>query len=601
MKAPSLLQRRGLGRGSLGAMASTPEPAPLPARASTPQGALVPQAQIVGTASLAAYPWLASFSLAPPHWRLWFVALGAVALWLLLSPPRVAWARRSISALAACGLLGTAFPQLLVIYARIVRDYLSMDYTILASLIHAASVNPASGPENLWFYPAPWTLLQLYLDPLTPLVNRVFDLTHDPFRLLAFHSLMTLAGPAAVWWLASRHVALQPFQFILPAALLMHPAVSTQMVSDYHESEVALGLLLLGTYWFFADRGRRGRGFVALLAGTLFKISYWPSWFMFGVLSAFRRQWRWTAAYGAAGVAALLVYEVLNAGGQKSPGLSPFLGGFGTTPLEILRNLVIHPQLWLPWVLQPSRWIFFLALLLPLGLCALVYPLAVVPVLPLVALSLLDASGIRTMVPLEYATEYLGYLVGGSLVGLAAASRLVRGMVLLALTLGTSISLAVPGQLTWLELQSPVTPELIWTNMTLPRARLSERGYFQDAAFSACAAADAPVLATSYHWMTYAREYPDQVWVDDAASAKLAGISEARWRSFETLAAPHAGDDRATLNHFPTMAEGYDVARYQQLLQRLPVHVLTPRGWDYWGGPRLADCAERFGYEASAG
>ena len=189
------------------------------------------------------------------------------------------------------GLGGLAFNQLLMVYAHIVSDLLGRDYHILASLLQAASINPSSPPENLrWLLPGAPTYLQGYFDPITPLINRVFDLTHDPFRLLAFHSAAMLTAPLIVWWIARKRQALNAFRLALLVALLVHPSVLTQMLSDYHRSEIGGGLLLLGTYYFFLDRGKRPRAFVPLLLGTLAKISYWPSWLMFGVLSALRRQ-----------------------------------------------------------------------------------------------------------------------------------------------------------------------------------------------------------------------------------------------------------------------------------------------------------------------
>src|SRR5581483_9512847 len=110
---------------------------------------------------------------------------------------------------------------------------ITVDYHILSSLIRAASFDPwASETPNLWFNRPFNTMLGNYFDLLSPIANRLFDLTHDPFRLLSFHALLMFAGPLFTWWLAIRHPSLQPFQLILPTALALHPAMTLQLVSD---------------------------------------------------------------------------------------------------------------------------------------------------------------------------------------------------------------------------------------------------------------------------------------------------------------------------------------------------------------------------------
>lgn len=535
--------------------------------------------------ALAAYPWLAVWGVVHPRWRLWLLAIGLHALWLGIAGLWRPALQRVFSGLALAGLAGVGLAQLVAVYGHIVGESLGKDFYTLAALIRWATINPLAPPVNNWWSPV--SLIQNDFDLVTPLVSRAFDLTHDPFRLLAFHSVMVLSAPFFAWCICLSQPGLRAFQFAFPLALLVHPSLSTAMMSDYHESELGVGLLLLGTYWFFLDRGKRARGFWPLLLGTLLKVSYWPSWFMFGVVSAFRRQWRWTAAYLVLGVLALAAYQRVNQG-TLSPGAAEFLGPLGSSPIQVARNVVFHPELWIHSALQPNRWVFFAALLLGLGFCIVAFPLAVVPLLPLVALTLLDVTGHRAVLTFEYASEYLGYIAGGSLVGLAVASRWLRLAILSALALGMTVSL-----------QLPADPNVVtWTTMNLNRANVIGAGYFREAEFSQCAVGDAPVVATYYNWITFARENLDRVWIDEAATMRL---PDSRWDSFETLVSPHGG--QWSFSRFPNVLPEYDVAHYQAVLDRLPVHVVTPRGsgWDYWGGQRLKDCAARSGYKVVSG
>ena len=135
--------------------------------------------------------------------------------------------------------------------------------------------------------------------------------------------------------------------------------------------------------------------------------------------------------------------------------------------------------------------------------------------------------------------------------------------------------------------------------MTLATARLVGQSYPRESGFSECAVGANPVLVTNYDWITYVREYLDRVWVDD--NEKRMAASDAPRGSLETLVYPADTRVQGSLTDYPRLQPGYDVGLYGELLSRLPVRAVTPKGWDYQGGQRLADCAARFGYQVSAG
>src|SRR5579862_3606360 len=460
--------------------------------------AIEPYLQLVAIAVLAAWPWLHAFGKisVDASWRPWLAAVGLHAIWLQLRP----YKQRFLAVFALLGLGGVLLSQALEVYLSIVQAGIQLDYWLLVSRIRHAAFDPFSNLPNLWMMQPFNGMLQVYFDPLTPLINRVLDLTHDPFRLLGFHTLMIFSAPLVVLWLTSRHPQLRAFQFALPVALLVHPALSLSMESDYHSSEVAVGLLLLGTYYFFSEgTGRQWKGFLPLLAGTLIKISYWPSFLMFGPLSALRRRWLWAVMYVGTGVVALVLHSVLVRGGAAG-GFFDFFSKLGNSPSQVIYNAIFHPSLWAQQVLLPERWLFYVLVLLPLGFCVIAYPLAIVPALPLLAFAMLDGSGFRSMM-IQYATEYLGYFVGGALVGLTRVSNWMRLAILILLAVGMPVSF------------NDATG-FVWPRMTVRTAVVVTQDYFQEARFSECAVGSAPVLTTDIQWVTYIREYPDHLWYD---------------------------------------------------------------------------------------
>jgi hypothetical protein len=227
-------------------------------------------------------------------------------------------------------ILGMCFIQVANVYARIVTSELGSDYAALANWIDLASRDPLAKPTNIEIlFEA--TYLQSYFDPVVPILNKLVHLTDDPFRLLGFQSVAMLGGSIAVWVIAITNDRIR---------------------------------LLAGTYLFWTNRNRTA--FALLLIGTLTKISFWPSWLMFGVVHALKHRWRWAVLYAVVGCAAIALHSMLQTPGEATPVIL-FFPQLGTTPGEVVVNAILKPQLWLSQIANPMRWEFFLLLLLPLG------------------------------------------------------------------------------------------------------------------------------------------------------------------------------------------------------------------------------------------
>jgi hypothetical protein len=528
--------------------------------------------QVTAAMLLAAYPWAYALGAISPNWPLWLMALGIYSLWLALRPI----ASRLLPATSLALILGLCFIQVLIIYHNIIIGNINRDYLMLASMIFRSSRDPGAVPANLWFTSASY--LQGYFDPLVPLLNLVVDLTHDPFRLLGFHAAAILSSAIVTWWLTLHEPALRPYQFLLPTALLLHPAIFATVQADYHTSGIGISLLLAGTYFFFLERRRLALWL--LLLGTLTKISYWPSWIMFGLIYAYRRQWRWAGTYLGLAAAALIIHQSIQRG-NTTPGINLFFNNLGQNPQEMAYNFVMKPYLWTSMFLNQEYWGFF-GLLLPLGFFALSYLPALIPTVPLIIFTMLDITGYRAIVPNVYAAEYMGFMIAATLLGLPRLSPQLRLGAIAAITLGTLLSFNTPENLDR------------WT-MTVDRAITGSSTYERDVAFSACVVDNRPVLTTDWHWSTFMRGTIDSAWADESDL----DVDKAPWDTFETLVYPANPDHPMSLARLPQVQLPFDVPHYTALLARLPYTVVTTSGWRYHGGPRLAECADRFGYQVS--
>lgn len=535
--------------------------------------------QIAATAALAVYPWgrlVESTGLPPVSWEQWIAAVGVLSFWLVLQPTRT-WL---IGLPTLALILGLCAVQIADIYFFIVGGQLSIDYHILSSLIYRASIDILTTPPNLWWLPPNASYIRVYYDPWAPLFARLFSITSSPFGLLGYQMIALLGGAFVIWLLTQIRRPLRSFQVLLPVAWLMHPSLIWTVQTDYHTSGIGISVLLVGSYLFF--KRRKIPAVVALLVGIATKISYWPCCLIFGTLSALRRDWRWAAAYFGIGTAAVLIHQLI----QQQPGTPGASSFFGVSnPSDVVIDAIVHPDHWLERLITTPEWQFFVWLSAPFGFLFAASPLTLTPTLPLIGYVLLDQTGYRSQINFFYSSEFLGFLMAGTLITIDRAKTIGRLVAPVAVTIGTIAAFQQFGM------------ERNWSG-TYRRATMFSAGYFEEVAFATCATGGESVLMSSPQWSTYARGVLDSVWFDNTGGMGKV-VDDETWRQFGTLVYPSDPHDLFTLSKFPVANFPYDYDHYIQLLERLPVSVKTPRNWVYRGSSRLAACADQFGYAVS--
>lgn len=539
---------------------------------------------------LGLFPWVLLITTLPwsrRAWSLWMVAVAAHAVWMCWRAPR----SRIVPAASLAAILGFLCIQLVLVWQKIVSEDLVKDYFNYMTLISLAAQDFFARPPNL--APAlqiPY--LQYSFDPVVPLLTRIIPLTASPFYLLGFQTLALFAPAFVLWALAVRDATLRPFQFFLPALYILLPAVPYTAQGDYHTSGIGISLLLLGTVLVFT---RTSQAWLLLLIGTLTKVSYWPSFLMFSAVSLLYRRRRAAALFAATFVAAMALYEHLQT--VPSYSLGQFFGYLGASPFEMLQTLLTHPDVVLAQVAQPAKWLYLLRLLLPLGFGPLLFPPALLPTLPLIAMSLLDSTGYRSLTFSEYALEYTPFLFAAELIVLKLAPPSRRIVLVVLATVGTLASLVLyesaPGYYT---VFYPY-----WSPPTVASLQVAMPQYNRQVQFVNCAMGDDTVLATIYKWVTFLRRDYDHVWVDDGFLYVHPTPEE--WDHFGLLVFSTDPTTRGNVLTFPFVqqnAVGYDAANYAALRSRLPILVQTPN-YFYAGGDQLAACAQQFGFPIVAG
>lgn len=575
--------------------------------------------QIALGALIAWFPWAyvlgyVETEYAQPRLEPWLILVGAMgvqALCMLVRMPRN-WITPALS-LALIG--GLCFIQVAIVYGNIVSGAIQKDYALLAASISEQSdalfTNPLDRAQRTW--------LNGYFDPFAPLFDRLFNLADDPFRLLGFQLVAMLSAPVAIWVIALLHPRLRPFQALVPTVLLLHPSLPATLQADYHTSAIGITFWIVGSYLFWLRRKRAA--FALLLIAAFTKISYWPSWLVFGGIHALRREWRWAVLYGVIGAGAMGAYIAIQPPAGELTPVGLFFGQLGKEPGEAAFSIFSKTWLWIKPLFDPVRWQFLVLLLLPLGFAVFRYPQALLPAAPLVAFTMLDYSYVRSMVFNVYASEYLGFALAAILLGLRVAGKRLQGAMAVAMCLGMAATLFnLHGWIDWRPVEvatkQPVTIDhghalhateadrfiaehyraLYWRASYNSANALSPE-YNRAVAFTTCALGSAPTVVTSYYWMSYVRGQWDRVFIDEA----MEPIEPYVWDTAETLVYPVTPLIYGSLVNYPKLEWPYDLKKYGALLDRMPytVTIPTPVPWRYHGGQRLAECAAEYDYDLS--
>lgn len=518
-----------------------------------------------------------------PTWALWLIAVGAHALWMSRRLPRSRW----VPVASFTGIIGFLAIQLLLVWQNIAGGNILRDYFNYMTLISLAARDFTLSPHNLIpLLQIPY--LQYSFDPVIPLLDRVIPLTSSPFYLLGFQTLALFAPGFVLWAIAVRDATLRPFHFFLPVVYLLLPAVAPTIQTDYHTSGIGTSLLLLGTFLVFA---RISQAWIPLVVGTLTKVSYWPSFFMFSVVSLLYRRWRAAALYAAGFVAAIALYQHLQT--VPSYSLAQFYGYLGSSPLEILHTMVTRPDVVLAQVLQTDKWVYLLRLLLPLGFGPLLFLPALLPTAPLLAMSFLDSTTWRSLMTSEYTLEYTPFLFAAELIVLKLAGPRRRAILVVLATAGTVASLFL--------YQAGSSYSGYWSPPLISRVQANMTHYLPEVHFVDCAMGDGTVLVTRYNWATFLRRDYDRVRFDEGALDQQPTPEE--WAQFSLLVFPTAPIDGGNVLNFSGVKQNvpaYNTAAYAALRRRLPV-LVDAQDYYYEGGDQLAACAQQFGYPIIAG
>jgi uncharacterized membrane protein len=265
--------------------------------------------------------------------------------------------------------------------------------TLHGQILHQTVCNILSdtncyGPQGLMRF-------AIHVEPILFPLSLLYLLWPDPKTLLVVQTLVVVSGAFPAFWLARLRLRNDLAAVAIALLYLLYPAQQAALVDDFHAVTFTAALLLFALYFLYMRR-TWGLFLFAILAMAC-KEEIPLLVVCIGIWSiVFQRRWRSGLALTClalcwAIVALIVVPRLYSPTGQAM--LAARYSGLGSGPVDMLKNLLLHPITALKEnVFEPSRLFYLRALVMPAGLLPLLTPWVFVMTLPTLAVNLLSSN-----------------------------------------------------------------------------------------------------------------------------------------------------------------------------------------------------------------
>ncbi len=254
-----------------------------------------------------------------------------------------------------------------------------------------------------------------HFKPLVAVLAPLYWVTPSVYWLLAFQSVILALGAVPVYQLAVRRLGAPALGLLFALLYQLYPSVGYINRFDFHWEAATIPLLLAAINDTDARRWRRASLWLAL--ALLSKEDIGLTVAAFGLWLAWRRQARgyglaWAA--GGIGFSLLAMFVIIPAvRAAPSDSFTRYLW-LGSTPPEMLRNLLLRPDLVLPRLLGVDAVRFVVSLAAPLLFLPLGHTILLVA-LPAVVYNLLSAEMAQRVVYFHYVAPIVPFVLAAAL------------------------------------------------------------------------------------------------------------------------------------------------------------------------------------------
>jgi uncharacterized membrane protein len=261
--------------------------------------------------------------------------------------------------------------------------------------------------------------LGAHFDPILAAFAPLWLAWPSPDMLLVAQAVAVPLGALPVFWLARKHLGSDRIALGFALAYLIYPPTQWLTLNEFHPVALACPLLLYAIW--FLDEGRLVPFAACAIVAATTKEEIALVVAGLGIWYALAHGRRWTgAAVAAAGVAAALIAIEVVIPHFNRAGTSSFFTRYsevGSTP-----GGIVHTALTDPWKIVTTaatgRGLGYLAqLVLPLALLVVLAPLALIAVVPELAVNLLSAATTQTSIRFHYTAGLIPVLIAAAVFG----------------------------------------------------------------------------------------------------------------------------------------------------------------------------------------
>ena len=242
----------------------------------------------------------------------------------------------------------------------------------------------------------------------------------DAASLLLIQSAALIAAGIALFYFTKSVFVNGSVPGLVLVCFALHPAVHYGWLFDFHPD--AFYPLLIFLVFLFSEKGKKWGVFLFGVFALGVKETLTISTGVLGLCLAFRRYLRLLGLILA--LIGFLIFVLHAALGWSTVTVtSSLLGYLGHSPGEMVVNLITRPSIWISQVFTLPKMFYLYLLFSPLVFVFLRAPLMLVPILPLILISLFSSQPLHSNIHNHYSLGLIPFLFVASVYGLKELSR----------------------------------------------------------------------------------------------------------------------------------------------------------------------------------
>ncbi len=241
------------------------------------------------------------------------------------------------------------------------------------------------------------------------LIAPIYIIFSHPLTLLLLQTIALGITAFPIYFL-SRRLLDDNWALIISIAYLFYPALGYTNLYEFHPTVFATFFLAVTIYYYTLNRFAK---FIIFLILSMFCQENIPlAGIMFGVLAIFnKRKLKWIVTPILIG--ALYLFIALSLMSYFNGNTIQFIaiyGHLGSSPPQILLNILTNPQLLIRTLFRTQSFIFLLHIFLPVSFLPIFSPLILIPALPFFFQHLLSARISELTIFYHYTAEIIPFI-----------------------------------------------------------------------------------------------------------------------------------------------------------------------------------------------